>query len=98
MPVHFTVSDHDANPVESLDEFHAPTSSKDLLAHIWGRKSKTVAWQEILQAFLVDPDFSTMHAKHNGFVDTVISAYNEHHHLVLRPDDVWIAISGQLNF
>ena len=28
----------------------------------------------------------------NGFVDTVIAAYNTHHSLVVRPDDVWIAI------
>ncbi|KAJ7654109.1 hypothetical protein DFH06DRAFT_994035, partial [Mycena polygramma] len=34
----------------------------------------------------------------NGFVDTIISAYNQHHALVLRPDDVWIAILTQFNF
>ncbi|KAF7344955.1 hypothetical protein MVEN_01658100 [Mycena venus] len=36
--------------------------------------------------------------KPNGFVDTVMSAYNQHHALVLRPDDVWIAILTQFNF
>ncbi|KAJ7856646.1 hypothetical protein B0H14DRAFT_3864875 [Mycena olivaceomarginata] len=36
--------------------------------------------------------------KPNGFVDTVVSAYNQHHALVLRPDDVWIAILTQFNF
>ncbi|KAJ7654034.1 hypothetical protein DFH06DRAFT_1299116 [Mycena polygramma] len=34
----------------------------------------------------------------NGFVHTVITAYNKHHNLVLRPDDVWIAILTQFNF
>ncbi|KAJ7604666.1 hypothetical protein DFH06DRAFT_1020721 [Mycena polygramma] len=34
----------------------------------------------------------------NGFVDTIISAYNQHQALVLRPDDVWIAILTQFNF
>ncbi|KAJ6513728.1 hypothetical protein C8R47DRAFT_618166 [Mycena vitilis] len=34
----------------------------------------------------------------NGFVDTIISAYNQHHALVLRPDDIWIAILTQFNF
>jgi len=34
----------------------------------------------------------------NGFVDTIISAYNKHHALILRPDDVWIAILTQFNF
>ncbi|KAJ7859106.1 hypothetical protein B0H13DRAFT_2075329 [Mycena leptocephala] len=34
----------------------------------------------------------------NGFVDTIISAYNQHHALILRPDDVWITILTQFNF
>ena len=29
----------------------------------------------------------------NGFVGTILRAYNEHRHLVLRPDDVWLAIT-----
>ncbi|KAK3831971.1 MAG: hypothetical protein J3R72DRAFT_425237 [Linnemannia gamsii] len=38
-------------------------------------------------------------AKHkNGLVDAALEAYNEHHHLVIRPDDVWIAILSQFNF
>ncbi|RHY21773.1 hypothetical protein DYB32_009711 [Aphanomyces invadans] len=31
----------------------------------------------------------------NGFVLGVVRAYNEHHHLILRPDDVWLAIATQ---
>ncbi|KAF9036253.1 hypothetical protein BJ165DRAFT_1560617, partial [Panaeolus papilionaceus] len=31
----------------------------------------------------------------NGFVDTVLKAYNQHHNLEIRPDDVWIAILSQ---
>ncbi|KAJ7122404.1 hypothetical protein C8R44DRAFT_981525 [Mycena epipterygia] len=34
----------------------------------------------------------------NGLVYTVILAYNKHHALVLRPDDVWLAILTQFNF
>ncbi|KAJ7474121.1 hypothetical protein FB451DRAFT_1351505 [Mycena latifolia] len=34
----------------------------------------------------------------NGLVDTVILAYNKHHALVLRPDDVWLAILTQFNY
>ncbi|KAF9354054.1 hypothetical protein BGX26_008129 [Mortierella sp. AD094] len=33
----------------------------------------------------------------NGFVGTALQAYNKHHHLVIRPDDVWIAILTQFN-
>ncbi|KAJ7291769.1 hypothetical protein C8J57DRAFT_1588395 [Mycena rebaudengoi] len=34
----------------------------------------------------------------NGLVETVIAAYNLHHALVIRPDDVWLAILVQFNF
>lgn len=28
----------------------------------------------------------------NGFVHTVVEAYNQHRALIVRPDDVWLAI------
>ena len=34
----------------------------------------------------------------NGFVHTVIEAYNKHRALIIRPDDVWLAILVQFNF
>ncbi|KAH9855391.1 hypothetical protein C2E23DRAFT_724687 [Lenzites betulinus] len=37
-------------------------------------------------------------AKSNGFVRTVLQAYAYHHHLIIRPDDVWMAILSQLSF
>ncbi|KAG8869318.1 hypothetical protein FRB97_001349, partial [Tulasnella sp. 331] len=40
----------------------------------------------------------TMYANHNSFVHTVTQAYSTHHDLVLRPDDVWLAILIQFNF
>nr|GAT54996.1 predicted protein [Mycena chlorophos] len=36
--------------------------------------------------------------KGNGFFHALSEAYNHHHHLVLRPDDVWLAILVQFNF
>ncbi|KAM7215766.1 protein of unknown function (DUF4419) domain containing protein [Rhypophila decipiens] len=35
---------------------------------------------------------------HNGLVQSAIEAWNNHHHLVLRPDDIWLAILCQLGF
>jgi hypothetical protein len=46
----------------------------------------------------VRPEQETVYFQENGFVDTVIYAYNKHHNLVIRPDDVWIAILSQLSF
>ncbi|OXA47312.1 uncharacterized protein LOC110855731 [Folsomia candida] len=34
----------------------------------------------------------------NGLVDTVLKCYNHHKNLILRPDDVWIAIMTQFSF
>ena len=36
-------------------------------------------------------------SKH-GFVYAIYKAYSYHHHLVLRPEDVWVSILTQLNF
>ena len=42
-------------------------------------------------------DTSFIEACENGFFHSVIQAYNQHHNLVLRPDDVWLAILAQFN-
>ena len=34
----------------------------------------------------------------NGFVQACILAYNQHHHLYIRPEDVWFAILSRLSF
>ncbi|KAJ6504960.1 hypothetical protein DFH09DRAFT_1050953, partial [Mycena vulgaris] len=34
----------------------------------------------------------------NGFVDTVLCAYTHQHALVIRPDDVWLAVVSQFSF
>ncbi|RPA87935.1 hypothetical protein BJ508DRAFT_200378, partial [Ascobolus immersus RN42] len=31
----------------------------------------------------------------SGFVQTAITAYNKHHHLIIRPDDLWISVISQ---
>ncbi|KAH3745755.1 CDP-alcohol phosphatidyltransferase [Pelomyxa schiedti] len=33
----------------------------------------------------------------NGLVDTIVRCYNHHHNLVLRPEDIWIAIMSQFS-
>ncbi len=36
-------------------------------------------------------------ARGNGLVHTIVDAYNLHHALVLRPDDIWLSILTQFN-
>lgn len=37
-------------------------------------------------------------ASENGFVWAAYHAYSDHHHLVIRPEDIWFAILTQLSF
>lgn len=41
---------------------------------------------------------STTISASNGFVKSAIEAYNMHHHLRIRPEDVWFAVLTQLSF
>ena len=78
MPVHFKVASHDAQPIEGASDLQKP---EQLLI----RNGKTQC-AELLQSSLVEKevDLSTVFRTTNGFVDTVTSAYNRHHHLILK--------------
>ncbi|KDQ07442.1 hypothetical protein BOTBODRAFT_180719 [Botryobasidium botryosum FD-172 SS1] len=93
MPVTFTVAQHSANPI---DFTHVELSPEGLLKSASRGKGEQCA--EHLQSSLHDRDLSTLSPQHNGFVEMAIEACNQHYHLVIRPDDVWIAILAQLNF
>lgn len=34
---------------------------------------------------------------HLGFVNTVVKCYNDHHNIIIRPDDIWAAIMTQFS-
>lgn len=38
-----------------------------------------------------------IYASSNGLVHGTIAAYNQHHHLIIRPEDVWLAILTQFS-
>ena len=52
---------------------------------------------EVIQASSGDDDNVMRCYDSNGFVDTVMHAYNQHHNLVLRPDDVWMSVLTQFS-
>ena len=78
MPVHFKVASHDAQPIEIASHLRKP---EELLIG----SGETVC-AELLQSSFVGKkvDLSTVVGTTNGFVDTVTTAYNEHHHLIIR--------------
>ena len=78
MPVHFRVASHGAQPIDSVSHLTKP---EELLT-----KAGTTRCAELLQSSFVSEgvDLSTVFGTANGFVDTVISAYNSHHHLIFK--------------
>ncbi|KAG8820175.1 hypothetical protein FRC17_010236 [Serendipita sp. 399] len=93
MPVTFTVAPHDANPTK-LAQSTIP-SKEQLVDGLLRGQAEAITCQEVLQSsHISDPWF---HPRANGFIDTVMEAYNSHHHLTIRPDDIWCAILNQFN-
>jgi hypothetical protein len=82
MPVTFKVADHPANYASYRD--WDPKNPRELLVWTRGRKETKTPVKELLQSSLSDADFSKIVPHQSGFIDTVIEAYNEHRHLVLR--------------
>ncbi|KAL9595850.1 MAG: hypothetical protein Q9219_006192 [cf. Caloplaca sp. 3 TL-2023] len=98
MPVTFTVASHGAKVVssrgfKSLQNYSPQTSLKEL-SHVQYRDC-----QEIFMSSFSDPELqeTCLQISENGFVHTAIQSYNHHQNLVLKPDDVWLAILTQFN-
>lgn len=56
--------------------------------------------RQIIQSSFSDDQLQTTHISpsSNGFVNAAFHAYSSHHHLTIRPEDVWFSILSQLNF
>lgn len=89
MPVSFAPATHQANPVRSTK---GELSPNEILKQACPSQWEKV--DEMLQSSFggAESTSSNVCPKKNGFVDTVVLAYNQHHALVIRPDDVWLAI------
>lgn len=103
MPVTFDVCKHPAKPV-SLDTPRSPEvfvdHARNLMTEVneYGRSPNKPLSLGLLSTSLEESKLSQIAATKNGFVDSCISAYGGHHNLVIRPDDVWLAILVQFNF
>ena len=94
MPATIQVASHPAN----LWKAKNVTSSSDLLKGTSYEHHK--AYKRIIQSSVSNDFLSKTHitSSDNGFVRAAFHAYNQHYHLIIRPDDVWFAILSQLNF
>ncbi|KDQ09109.1 hypothetical protein BOTBODRAFT_58893 [Botryobasidium botryosum FD-172 SS1] len=97
MPVTFNVFSHPATVVPEPAPSERVIDAQRLLESACYEQAKQCG--ELLQSSLDDGiQLAALRASQNGFVRTAVHAYNEHHNLVIRPDDVWIAILTQFNF
>lgn len=83
-------NEHLANPIRRYS-WKANLTSTNVLNSV-----KEIQYKEIIQSSLGDgPPVSS--SSSNGFVKAAIEAYNNHHHLKIRPEDIWLAILTQLS-
>ncbi|KAK0506907.1 hypothetical protein JMJ35_010607 [Cladonia borealis] len=93
---------HSANLIGSgytQPSFKPITTVDSLLATSCFRKSlecKTIL-PSTYEPYLSSPETTTLYASTNGFVKGSIDTYNQHHHLIIRPEDVWFAILTQFS-
>lgn len=94
MPVTITAADHGASIVSRYDQ-----PSKGSIALLKGACSNEhLECSELLQSSFDSDLQPAVYPSRNGFVQGVILAYSGHHHLRIRPEDVWFAILTQLGF
>ncbi|KAJ7142955.1 hypothetical protein C8R44DRAFT_692534, partial [Mycena epipterygia] len=102
MPVTFApataTAAHDTPPATSRDV--APVTAAHLLsaANVDHAKARIVRSSIGGRPGPDNTQFKIAPAPGNGFVDTVLCAYTHRHALVIRPDDVWLALVAQFSF
>jgi hypothetical protein len=96
MPVTFRVANHASNPWTIFEG--NVTSREELFAQTC--HTEHAESSRIIQSSLPKSIFDESHItpSNNGFVNAAWDAYSGHHHLTIRPDDIWFAILSQLNF
>lgn len=94
MPVTVKPASHPASHIRSKP-YDPVKSPLELLnqACFAGRKGS----EGLLQSSFDPQTVRSIGASSNGFVKGAIRAYSDHHHLRIRPEDVWFAILSQLS-
>ena len=96
MPVTIKPAGHGANSIVDRSYAGAVKSASDLLKGSCHNEYGNC--KELMQSSFGSRIEGTIQATTNGLVNGAIMAYNHHHHLKIRPEDVWFAILSQLSF
>lgn len=94
MPVTIHAASHGA----SLVSYGAQSSKHSLTLLKGACSNEYLKCSELLQSSFDSDLPPVVYPSRNGFVHGVIRAYSSHHHLRIRPEDVWFAILTQLGF
>ncbi|MCJ1308019.1 hypothetical protein MMC25_001669 [Agyrium rufum] len=95
MPVTIIPVPHAAEAVKLYGKQPQGDVSRGLLLGCLGPEQRQL--DGFLEAGFSNHPFSAVYQSCNGFVQGAIHAYSHHHHLVIRPEDVWFAILTQLS-
>ncbi|KAL9007724.1 MAG: hypothetical protein Q9173_007071 [Seirophora scorigena] len=94
MPVTIKPAGHGAESVRPSQQ-----PAKDPLDFLKGAcPNQSRQCKELMQSSFGPNLQAAMDPSSNGFVHGAIQAYNQHHCLHIRPEDVWFAILSQLSF
>lgn len=74
-------------------QFRSSDGAQEILASLAEEEDHA----EIIQSSFPDGAPEGFISSPNGFVNTAIRAYSTHHHLRIRPEDIWLAILTQLS-
>lgn len=96
MPVTFKVAPHDASFFDSTHR-RQYTSAQQVLGTTSTAHQKSKFCGELLQTSVRPEHLPGFVEGKNGFVHGCITAYNHHHNLVIRPDDLWTCILSQFS-
>ncbi len=92
MVTNICVHDHKANDVGTSNLKPFETNWKETEAY------KKFTNGQMLATSLFDAQAVYACKYENGLVGGLLSAYNHHHNIILRPDDFWMAIMTQFSF
>lgn len=94
MPVTITTAGH-ASRVWTNEKATTPAGLFERIDRSAYQQSQQIIQSSFSESQLQDAHISS---SRNGLVYAAYHAYSSHHHLIIRPEDVWFAILSQLNF
>lgn len=95
MPATINLNGHPATAWQGQPSTDPSTLLKSSCPKQWNRCQRII--QSSFTSTLQDTN-TNITPSSNGFVWSAFHAYSSHHHLVLRPEDIWFAILTQLSF